>query len=363
MRRTLNTVRILLASALLSSFSLAAVSATSVSNATKPQVSTQAIHNTISQEVPAKGDAHGNVVHPDTTWTLSLAASSNNLWPTQSSTLTATTNMNVGPTPYYIEIFDNTAHNYVAICATGTSCTATVTQPQPTTHSYIAYVAYYPSSMSTPPTGIQASASAYVLWHGVNITLAVNYSTLPLNGVATLTSTTSQDISTAPQWTEIYDATTGTRLNDCGFGTTCSATISEAAATTHKFVAYVSNLSTLNPPTGIIATSNAVFTTWTSGNYRVSLTGPTTTYGSPVTLTATSNVNVGPTPYYIEIYNVDTGARIAVCGTGTTCSASASLHYGANHFEAFISSYSTVLPPSGTQATSNELTTFLRIIP
>lgn len=84
--------------------------------------------------------------------------------------------------------------------------------------------------------------------------------------------------------------------------------------------------------------------------------------GQSSTLTATANQNVGPTPYYIEIYNLDTGTRLTECPTGTTCSVTTALN-GTNHFAAFISSLSTSLPPLNTQATSNELTSYLRIIP
>src|ERR1043166_5414640 len=46
--------------------------------------------------------------------------------------------------------------------------------------------------------------------------------------------------------------------------------------------------------------------------------------GSSVSLAAQFSYNVGPTPYYIEIYDQTTGARLASCGYGTTCSATVS---------------------------------------
>ena len=46
---------------------------------------------------------------------------------------------------------------------------------------------------------------------------------------------------------------------------------------------------------------------------------------------------VGPTPYYITIYDETTGAELAVCGTGITCSATVSeSSTGRHQFEAFI---------------------------
>jgi hypothetical protein len=59
--------------------------------------------------------------------------------------------------------------------------------------------------------------------------------------------------------------------------------------------------------------------------------------GQSVTLTATTNANVGPTPYYITIYSETTGAELAVCGFGTTCTATvAQSTPGAQTFEAFV---------------------------
>ena len=59
--------------------------------------------------------------------------------------------------------------------------------------------------------------------------------------------------------------------------------------------------------------------------------------GTSVTLTATANTDVGPTPYYITIYDETTGAELAVCGSGSTCSATVSeSNTGSHQFEAFI---------------------------
>jgi hypothetical protein len=77
-----------------------------------------------------------------------------------------------------------------------------------------------------------------------------------------------------------------------------------------------------------------------AGNgFTVSLTASATEpyVGTPVTLTATANTDVGPTPYYITIYDETTGAQVAVCGSGVTCSATVTeTTPGAHEFEAFI---------------------------
>lgn len=361
----LHTTVALLATALIAVFSIApmAVGATSVSSAKPAIAAPGSIHNTFDSQIAGKGQRGSRAaILPAIAWSVSLTASSNNLWPDQYSTLTATANQDVGPTPYYLEIYDLTSASYVSICGSGTVCTATVTQTQPTTHTYEAFVAYYPPTTGLP-SGIQANSSVvYVLWHGVNVTLGASQSTLPLSGLTTLTANTSSDVGPSPFYIEIFDTTTSTRLTVCGFGTSCSVTTSQAVATTHKFVAYVSGYSTTLPPASTIATSNPVYVTWSSTGYRVTLSGPTFSYGSE-TLTATSNVNVGPTPYWIEIFDLDNGARLTVCGSGTTCSVTTSLPYYTNHYAAFISAYSTTVPPASAQATSNELTVQRLIIP
>jgi len=75
------------------------------------------------------------------------------------------------------------------------------------------------------------------------------------------------------------------------------------------------------------------------GGFTVSLAASSAApyVGTAVTLTATANTDVGPTPYYITIYDETTGAELAVCGTGITCSATVSeSSTGSQQFEAFI---------------------------
>ncbi len=77
-----------------------------------------------------------------------------------------------------------------------------------------------------------------------------------------------------------------------------------------------------------------------AGNgFTVSLAASSTDpyLGSSVTLTAAANTDVGPTPYYITIYDETTGAELAACGSGSTCSATVSESVtGSHQFEAFI---------------------------
>jgi hypothetical protein len=184
--------------------------------------------------------------------------------------------------------------------------------------------------------------------------VAASSNTTSVGASVTLTVTADQDIGPTPYYLEIFDVTTGGRVVACGFGTTCSGNVSQSAATTHKYVGYLaSGLEGTNPPSGVVSTSAFTFVTWNNLGYRVSVPVQVTCFephGSAV-ITATTNIDVGPTPYWIEIFN-QAGTRLAVCGSGTTCTGSASCgtvgaYYG------FISSNSTSFPPAGIQASSN----------
>lgn len=85
------------------------------------------------------------------------------------------------------------------------------------------------------------------------------------------------------------------------------------------------------PVTGQLPTEGDGFTV------SLAASSPDAALRQPVTLTATTNTDVGPTPYYITIYSETTGAELATCGFGTTCTATvAQATPGTQNFEAFI---------------------------
>jgi hypothetical protein len=75
--------------------------------------------------------------------------------------------MDVGPTPYYTEIFDQTADTLVAICGSGYSCSTTVTEYSSDSHVFEAYVASYTSSF--PPLGVQAASDPVIVTWGSTV--------------------------------------------------------------------------------------------------------------------------------------------------------------------------------------------------
>ncbi len=73
-------------------------------------------------------------------------------------TLTANTNTDVGPTPYYILIVDETG-NILTSCASGATCSATVTSATAATHQYTAYLSGSASSNSAAARSNTVSVS------------------------------------------------------------------------------------------------------------------------------------------------------------------------------------------------------------
>lgn len=293
------------------------------------------------------------VVRPMTTWTVSLNASVLYTWPTDYSTLTATASQDVGPTPYFIYIINANTGTSVAMCGSGTTCAVSLTYPTPTYDSFYAIIA-----TSSAGANEQAlSTEIPVEWRGIDLSLSASLSTLPVGNTSTLTATSDTDISSSPFYIQIWDTTAGGGpLNapfTCGGGTTCAVSVSQSVATTHTFVATFGNVGSAYPPSSLQTTSATAYVTWTASGWTVSLNAPATTINGPETITASANGNVGPTPYYIEIFD-ENGTLLASCGSGTTCSVSYTpARYPGSNLVAFVSSYSSTLPPANIQASSN----------
>jgi hypothetical protein len=188
--------------------------------------------------------------------------------------------------------------------------------------------------------------------------------TVPVGTAVTLNSSTTCDIGPTPYYLQIFDATTGALVATWGAGTSFSAVVSQSVPSTHGYIAYLDSFSTSFPPSGVYQQSDTIYVTWEAppNNFQVSLSGPSEIPfgGGPATYTATVNQDVGPTPYWIQIFDETTGTRLAVCGSGTTCSASFTPSTSGDALVAFVSANSPTLPlpPPKTQANSAVLNTF-----
>jgi hypothetical protein len=292
---------------------------------------------------------------PLVAWSVTLTASTNSLWPTQYTTLTATTNQNVGPTLFYLSIFPDSGGLPLAICGTGTTCSVAVTQPTAVTLNYVAVISSYPTTSWWNVANIQAvSDRQQIQWKGMQLGLAASQNTAALGGTVTLYAVTDADVGPSPFYIEIFDVTTGTRLVFCATGVTCNASVSQTAATTDRYVAYLAGLGTTLPLPTVQDTTEPVFVTWAATGWSITTTTVDVSGGGTQSVTATASGDVGPTPYYIELFDVDTGARIGLCGTGTACTVAYNT-YG--HVVAFVSANDTALLPANIQASSNTVET------
>lgn len=283
-------------------------------------------------------------------WSVTLTASRSVLWPTEYTTLTATANQDLGPTPYYLSIFDDIGGPPLISCSKGTTCSRSITQPTKTSRDYIAIVSSLPTSLSSV-TNIQARSNYQtVQWLGMALDLTADQYTTGLGGWVVLTANTSTDVGSTPFNIEIFDATMGIWLNDCNSGTVCHAVARQTVATTHRYVAYVSAQSTSLPPPAVQNTSTPVFVTWSTTGWSISVTKYDTPGDGTQSVTATANGDVGPTPYFIELFDVDSRTRIGVCGSTNVCTVVRPT-YG--HVVAFVSANDTTLLPANIQANSN----------
>jgi hypothetical protein len=198
-----------------------------------------------------------------------LSASPPSLAVNQPTTLTATTGTDVGPTPWYIDIYDMTAGKLLRACGSGTTCSVSVTEGLETTHAFVAYVA---APSPTPlPSGLQGTSdTAFVTWtnSGIRVTLTgpevVN---VQQDGPGNYTATTNVNVETispnVPAVLIIYDETTGSMIGFTTVGHTVSyhITPSESGDYLVAFVEhYIQVQSQFYPPQlySVIASSNVL---------------------------------------------------------------------------------------------------------
>ncbi|HEX4417888.1 MAG TPA: hypothetical protein VH165_08315 [Kofleriaceae bacterium] len=271
---------------------------------------------TTGDALPPKPHVVSAALSPRISWQTTVTASATSVWPTQYITVTTTANADVGPTPYYIRIYENTTPpNILATCGSGTTCSVSLTKPNITGTVVVGTIVdgAGTSLLGEPP-------DVFLNWHGGSPSVSVSPTTLAVGASSTVTATTTSDVGPSPFYIEIFDTTTATMVKECPSGTSCVAPVSQAAASTHGYQVFLSPLSTTFPPPGSIESTNQVYATWSNAGFTITLNDPRVTgIGTPLTVSATTNLNVGPTPYFIEIYDSTTGTRIASCGAGTTC--------------------------------------------
>jgi hypothetical protein len=83
--------------------------------------------------------------------------------PADQTAFTAWTLYDVGPTPYWISIWDHTSHTLIGWCGVGTSCHGHATWPEAANdfHEIVAYLGSYPVS-DPPPTVVSTSNPVWI---------------------------------------------------------------------------------------------------------------------------------------------------------------------------------------------------------
>jgi hypothetical protein len=249
-----------------------------------------------------------------TPWSIRLSANPTSLPVGSSSTITAIANVDIGTTPYYIRIYEGNI--VIRSCYSGTSCSVTVTKSSSGTYYYYAKIEKYDG------TEVKAvSNTVSVTWYIplAEINISANPTSLPVGSSSTITAIASYDVGPTSFSIRIYEG--NTVIRSCKTGTTCSVSITKSSPGTYYYVAKIET-----NETRILATSNTVSVTWTTNttptpwSIRLSANPTSLSTGETSVITATANQDVGPTIYYIRIYEGNT--VIKSCSSGTTCSVS-----------------------------------------
>jgi hypothetical protein len=276
--------------------------------------------NTATRSAAAPSAAIPAAAAPNTTTpTLSLKASNLDPWPTQATQLTAVSSVDVGANHDYLDILDVNTNTQVGQCSSGTTCTASATENTGEEQQFIAYITDAPGIAGGHDLAF--SGTVEVTWLTVTLALSVtnNQNTIPSGNETWLTVTSNMAVYSSPFAITIWDVTPGIYLNYfIGCYATCSVLLPPMYGM-HDYVATLSSgLSDFYPPSGVQVTSAVQHVLGNGFGMNITLSAPAST-AAPETVTAVANVDVGPTPYYIEIFD-QTGKRLAMCGAGTNCS-------------------------------------------
>jgi hypothetical protein len=255
--------------------------------------------------------------------------------------LSVSTTISATATPWALEVFDQTTGTLVGACALNTTCQVAFTS-KAGAHAFIAYLAVPTSTIPVGGVRLQ-SGSLNVRWLGVTLA-ASNPSVVGPGRPVTFTATASAEVGKLGYEIELSDATTGHLVTYCSQGTTCSASLIEPEAGTHKIVAG------LVPAPGlqhVEESSDPVTATWLS---IVLTASPYSLQGGPTALTATANADLASTPWAIFIF-MSPGQLIGQPCAAATCAASMALPTaGAPSFFAIVASKDSAVKPNGSVA-------------
>lgn len=280
----------------------------------------------------------------------------------QSAVLTAAVDQPLEATSSTLTIWDTSNNVQLRSCASGATCTSTVTFTTGGPRTYEARVNGLISS-----TVSVARAAWTVALESDTVSIDAGKSVL-------LTATPNQNIKASAYRVEFVDVTTGASLGYCApstnwyaswNGSACTLSAAFATGPAHTYRAYVLSSYGGGGPVDSQAVSNDVVVQ--RSPWSVDLTTDKTEFaaGQSVLLTATPNQNIKASAYRVEFVDVTTGVSLGYCTpnqnwyaswTGTACTTSTTFTNGPAHtYRAYVlSSYGTS-GPVDLQATSNDV--------
>ncbi|HEX9363935.1 MAG TPA: glycoside hydrolase domain-containing protein [Candidatus Dormibacteraeota bacterium] len=240
---------------------------------------------------------------------IELTSSSQTVNTDQPVTLTATASSTVTGTDLAIEIFDRTTGTLIAACGQGSQC-AVAYSAMSGVHDFAAYVTLPTKAI---PQDAVALSSNYVRVGWLESGIAASGTLVGQGQSVTITATSTIDVQKTGRRLEIYDLTAKSRLTYCSRGTSCTTSIKLPSGGVHEIVGYVNGAPE--------AVSDPILVTWLDVSLAATSVGPT--IGGTIYLKATTNADLGGTPWVVGIYDEQGRLVDHACKTGNTCTVQA----------------------------------------
>jgi hypothetical protein len=229
-------------------------------------------------------------------------------------TLTATASSTVTGTDLAIEIFDRTTGTLIAACGQGSQC-AVAYSAMSGVHDFAAYVTLPTKAI---PQDAVALSSNHVKVGWLESEIAASGTVVGQGQSVTITATSTIDVQKTGRRLEIYDLTAKSRITYCSRGTSCTTSIKLPAGGVHEIVGYVNGAPE--------AVSDPILVTWLDVSLSATSVGPK--IGGTIYLKATTNADLGGTPWVVGIYDEEGRLVDHACKTGNTCTVQASMSGG-----------------------------------
>ena len=225
--------------------------------------------------------------------------------------------MTVTGTGTTVQITDQTTSAIIKTCTTGTECTISQSFLTGGVHTYVATVNGLTSSQVTVSRAAWTAA------------LTADKTQFKVGESVTFTATANQNVGNTGTNYRVYifDKSTGNRLASCASGTTCTYTQTYGNQFYYggprNYVAVVAKTGTPTLSTVLDVQATSPDYLLSRAPWLITLTSNKSTFatGESVTLTATTDQDLTSTFQYYRTYIFDktTGARVALCTSGTTC--------------------------------------------